>query len=169
MTQISNISTLQQSLGLRQIVSRQTAEADQLRQEVASGLKHDVYSHNAPAATRSMEVRVHRATNSAFLQSNQMLQGRLAAMSESMADIVQIGRSFLDLSLSGAIMEGNRDVYRQQARHTLGQMSTLLNATYGGEFMFSGQTTGTRGRPPCRWWMRRLPRLGWYTRAAPSR
>lgn len=141
MTRIPTISTLQQSLGLRQIIARQRAEADQLTQEVASGLKQDVYAANAPAATRSLEVRAHRAANTAYLQTNLVLQGRLDAMSDAMAGMAEIGRSFLDLSLTGAIMTDHRNVYRQQARHTLEQMVSLLNATYGGEFLFSGQTT----------------------------
>lgn len=143
MTRISTIATLQQSLGLRQIVARQTAEADGLTQEVATGLKRDVYAANAPAATRSLEVRAHRAANTAWLDTNKVLQGRLDSMSDAMAGIAETGRAFLDLSLTGAIMTDHRNVYRQQARHTLEQITSLLNATYGGDYLFSGQTTDT--------------------------
>lgn len=143
MTRISTIATLQPSLGLRQIVARQTAEADGLTQEVATGLKRDVYAANAPAATRSLEVRAHRAANTAWLDTNKVLQGRLDSMSDAMAGIAETGRAFLDLSLTGAIMTDHRNVYRQQARHTLEQITSLLNATYGGDYLFSGQTTDT--------------------------
>lgn len=143
MTRISTIATLQQSLSLRQIVARQTAEADGLTQEVATGLKRDVHADNAPAATRSLEVRAHRATNSAYLDTNNVLQGRLDSMVYALAGISEQGRAFLDLSLTGAIMTDHRNVYRQQARHTLEQITGLLNSTYGGDYLFSGQTTDT--------------------------
>lgn len=141
MTRIPTIATLQQSLGLRQIVARQTAEADGLTQEVATGLKRDVFATNAPAATRSLEVRAHRAANTAFLDTNRVLQGRLDSMADAMGAIAQAGQDFLDLSLTGAIMTDHRNVYRQQARHALEQITGLLNATYGGDHLFSGQAT----------------------------
>lgn len=143
MTRISTIATLQQSLGLRQIVARQTSEAAGLTQEVSTGLKRDVFSANAPAATRSMEVRAHRAANTAYLDTNKVLQGRLDSMSAAMGSIAEHGRAFLDLSLTGAIMTDHRNVYRQQARHTLEQVASLLNSTYGGDYLFSGQTTNS--------------------------
>ena len=143
MTRISTISTLQQSLGFRQIVARQTAESARLAQEVATGLKRDVFADNAPAATRSLEVRAHRATNTAFLDTNKVLQGRLQSTADAMAGISDLGRAFLDLSLTGAIMTDQRNVYRQQARHALEQVASLLNSTYGGDYIFSGQTTDT--------------------------
>lgn len=143
MTRISTLATLQQSLGLRQIVARQTAEADRLTQEVATGLKYDVFSANAPAATRSLEVRAHRSANEAYLSSNLVLQGRLDSTASTMAGIAELGRTFMDLSLTGAIMTDQRNVYRQQARHTLEQIASLLNTTYGGDYLFSGQATGT--------------------------
>lgn len=143
MTRISTLSTLQQSLGLRQIVARQTAEAERLTQEVATGLKRDVFAANAPAATRSLEIRAHRSANTAFLDTNLVLQGRLDSTASAMAGIADLGRGFLDLSLTGAIMTDHRNVYRQQARHTLEQVASLLNSTYGGDYLFSGQTTDT--------------------------
>ena len=143
MTRISTISTLQQSLGFRQIVARQTAEATRLAQEVATGLKRDVFASNAPAATRALEIRAHRAANTAFIDTNQVLQGRLESTADAMSEISELGRNFLDLSLTGAIMTDQRQVYRQQAIHTLGQVASLLNSTYGGDYLFSGQTTDT--------------------------
>jgi flagellar hook-associated protein 3 FlgL len=143
MTRISTISTLQQSLGLRQIVARQTAESERLAQEVASGMKHDVFASNAPAATRGMEVRSHRSANTAFLDTNMILQGRLDSTASALSGIAELGQGFMDLSLTGAIMTDQRRVYTQQARHTLEQISSLLNSTYGGDYLFSGQTTDT--------------------------
>lgn len=143
MTRISTLATLQQSLAMRQIVARQTAEADGLSQEVATGMKRDVHAANAPAATRALEVRAHRAANTAYLDTNKVLEGRLESMSDAMAGIADTGRAFLDLSLTGAIMTDHRNVYRQQARHTLETIAGLLNATYGGDYLFSGQTTDT--------------------------
>lgn len=143
MTRISTLSTLQQSLGMRQIVARQTAEAERLAQELATGMKQDVFAANAPAATRSLEVRTHRAANEAFLATNQVLQGRLDSTATTLGGIAGLGRTFMDLSLTGAIMTDQRNVYRQQARHTLEQMVSLLNTTYGGDYLFSGQTTDT--------------------------
>ena len=141
MTRISTIATLQQSMGLRQIVARQSAEAEGLTLEVATGLKRDVFSANSGSATRSLEVRSHRAANEAFLEANTVLQGRLGSMSEAMTAIADSSRTFKDLSLTGAIMTDHRNVYRQQARHTLEQITGFLNATYGGDYMFSGLTT----------------------------
>lgn len=143
MTRISTLSTLQQSLGMRQIVARQTAESERLAQEVATGFKQDVFASDAPAATRSLEIRGHRSANSAFLGTNMVLRGRLDSTASAMAEITAAGRSFLDLSLSGAVMTDQRRVYRQEARHALEQITSLLNTTYGGDFLFSGQTTDT--------------------------
>lgn len=143
MSRIPTLSSLQQSLSLRQIVARQTAEAEKLTQEVATGLKRDVFASKAAAATRSLEVRAHRAVNTTFLGTNLVLEGRLDYSSSALAGIAGVGRSFLDLSLSSAIMPGNREVYRNQARFALEQITSLLNTTYGGNYLFSGQTTGT--------------------------
>lgn len=140
---ISTIATLQQSLGMRQVLSRQTAEADRLTHEVSTGMKYDVFASNAAAATRSLDVRAHRAANMAYLETNKVLQGKLDSMSDAMGAMAGQGRTFLDLSLTGAIMTDSRNVYRQQARHALETISELLNTTYGGEYLFSGQTTDT--------------------------
>lgn len=150
---ISTLATLQQSLGLRQVVARQTAEADRLTHEVATGMKQDVFATDAPAATRALEVRAHRAANTAYLDTNKVLQGRLDSMSDALGAISEQGRAFLDLSLTGAIMTDHRNVYRQQAQHALETIAGFLNATYGGEYLFSGQTTDTpalqvAGSPP---------------------
>lgn len=153
MTRISTLATLQQSLGMRQVIARQTAESDRLTQEVATGMKRDVFVGNAPAATRALEVRAHRAANAAFLSTNQVLEGRLDSMASAMGSIAEQGRTFLDLSLTGAIMTDHRSVYRQQARHALDTIASLLNSTYAGEYLFSGQTTDrpaveVSGTPP---------------------
>ena len=85
----------------------------------------------------------HRAANTAYLDTNKVLQGKLDSMSDAMGAIADQGRTFLDLSLTGAIMTDHRNVYRQQARHALETITGLLNSTYGGEYLFSGQTTDT--------------------------
>ena len=72
-----------------QIVARQTAEADGLTQEVATGLKRDVFAANGPAATRSLEVRAHRSANTAYLDTNRVLQGRLESMAAAAKDSLE--------------------------------------------------------------------------------
>ncbi len=141
MNRISTISTLQQSLGLRQISSRLTAESERLSQEAATGMKRDVFAENAPGAIRSLEIRSHRSANSAFLDANRTLQGRLDSTASALTGIAELGQGFLNLSLTGAIMTDGRQVYTEQARHALEQITDRLNATYAGEYLFSGQTT----------------------------
>ena len=141
MTTLIKIATLQQSTGLRQIVAQQTAESAKLTQEVATGMKKDVFSDSPTAGTRSLSLRSHMAANGAYMEANEVLQGRLQTMSNALAAISEQARSFEALTLSDAMRGNSREIYRLQAEHTLEQIVNFTNTTHGGNHVFSGLGT----------------------------
>ncbi|WP_292291552.1 flagellin [Marivita sp.] len=141
MSTLIKIATLQQSMGLRQIVARQAAEAEKLTQEVATGMKKDVFSGSAVAGTRSLSLRSHQAANGAYMEANEVLQGRLQSMADALTAISEQARSFQSLTLSDAMRGSSREIYRLQAEHTLGQIVNFTNTTHGGDHVFSGLGT----------------------------
>lgn len=138
---ISSISTSQQSLNMRIIISRQNEELSKLTQETASGIKQDVFAENAGAATKSLQMRSFMASTSAYKSSNELLEGKLDTTYEALSNLTGEARNFLNLSLAGGITSMNRDEYSQEAKDTLARMVTALNTTYSGEFLFSGLST----------------------------
>nr|WP_325250184.1 flagellin [Amylibacter sp.] len=138
---ISSISTSQQSLNMRIIISRQNEELSKLTQETASGIKQDVFAENAGAATKSLQMRSFMASTSAYKASNELLEGKLDSTYEALSNLTGEARNFLNLSLAGGITSMNRDEYSQEAKDTLARMVTALNTTYSGEFLFSGLST----------------------------
>lgn len=141
MTTLIKIATLQQSTGLRQIVAQQTAMSAKLTQEVATGMKKDVFSDNPTAGTRSLSLRSSQAANGAYIEANEVLQGRLQTMSDALAAIAEQARGFEALTLSDAMRGNSREIYRLQAEHTLDQIVNFANTTHGGHHLFSGLGT----------------------------
>ena len=143
MPTISTISTSQQSLDMRLVIARNNAEKAKLAQEAASGVKQDVYADNPGAATKAMQIRTRMSATESYKTSNELLAGKLENMSDSLSEISRAAREYQDMSLAGGLTSQNRDEYRQQAEITLQGMVSMLNTTYGGEFLFSGLATDT--------------------------
>ncbi len=143
MPTISTISTAQQSLDMRLVIARNNAEQAKLAQEAASGVKQDVYADNPGAATKTLQIRTRMSATESYKTSNELLAGKLENMYDSLSQITETAREFQDISLAGGLTSQNRDEYRQQAEITLQGIVSMLNTTYGGEFLFSGLATDT--------------------------
>lgn len=138
---ISTISTNQQSLNMRTIISQQNQELSKLTKEAATGIKQDVFAENPGAATKSMQMRSFMASTNSYKASNELLEGKLDTTYEALSNITSEARTFQDFSLAGEITSMNRSVYRQQAVDTVARMVSALNTTYSGEYLFSGLAT----------------------------
>jgi len=88
-----------------------------------------------------LSLRSHQAANGAYMEANEVLQGRLQSMADALTAISEQARSFQSLTLSDAMRGSSREIYRLQAEHTLGQIVNFTNTTHGGDHVFSGLGT----------------------------
>lgn len=141
MPTISTIATSQQSLNMRQVIARQSTEQNTLAQEAASGLKQDIYSESPGQGAQALSIRANMAATQAYLDSNNLLEGKLEIMSEALGQISTIAGDFQNLTLTDSMPSQSPAAYQVQAQNTLEGIVDALNLSHNGAYLFSGLAT----------------------------
>ena len=141
---ISTIATAQQSLNMRSAIAEQNSEVAKLSEEVASGVKSDVYAEGLGAATTTLEMRSRYDSTEAYKTTNELLEGKLSIMSDVLGQVTEDAQNILNLSLTESLSTQNADAFQQEASNAMSRIVSALNTTYGGDFLFSGLSTDVR-------------------------
>lgn len=143
MTNISPMSTFQRSNELRSRVSEQSKDLDKATEEVSTGLKQDVFTESRGASGESLEIRALTKANEAFLDANNLLGGRMSAMSDTLSAINGYADEVKNMLMSGDVAAAGRDALQATAQRALEKIVNSLNTTYAGQYLFSGRATDT--------------------------
>lgn len=138
---IRNLSTLQQTNNLRDLISTQKRGVDQASMELATGLKQDVFTGRGAAPSQSMEFRSRMSATEAYRVANATLATKLEVTANTVNDVREMSQEFLGLLISGDLSGTNRETLQDTARQALESIVNKLNTTYNGEYLFSGTST----------------------------
>ena len=141
MSGINTIASFQKSYELRRLVAEQSANMNKASMELSTGLKQDVYGEGIGASGDALFFRASQKANEAYMQSNGVLSGRLATMSDAVGNIRETALDFTNFLIAGNLSDTNRDVVQTQAQAALTNIVNRLNSTYAGSYLFSGEAT----------------------------
>lgn len=138
------LSTLQASLSMRRNIAKTTAEMQQASQEVSTGLRADVYADLGQASAIPLGLRAHMARMQGFSDSNTLLANKMGVMSTALTTVHDNAQSVLSQAVANLTQPGaDAKTLQQSAKAALEQITTALNANFGGEYLFSGTTSNT--------------------------
>jgi flagellar hook-associated protein 3 FlgL len=112
-------------------------------QEVATGLKSDVYRSLGFQSSEVLTLRMQMDRNDDYIMSNEMLANKMDYTSATLGSIRNITQDFLDLATPNANSPTQSAASLQQlAASTLEQVTGLLNTTYQNTALFAGVDSG---------------------------
>ncbi|WP_102223655.1 flagellin N-terminal helical domain-containing protein [Acidimangrovimonas sediminis] len=136
---LAPLSTLSASLLGRANVARTSAALQQAQEEVSTGLKADVYADLGQTAAIPLALRAQMARTEGFVTSNALLGNRMDVMATSLTTVHDSAQSVLAQAVANLTQPGADSATLQQAAQAaLDQVTTALNATYAGSYLFSG-------------------------------
>lgn len=138
MKAIATQSTMQKSLNMRMTIANQDAQLAKAQNEVATGLRQDVYADTGFRAAQSLDLRNRMDRTEQYKTSNNLLNGKLDIVSKQIASIRNAGTEFMTLLVSIGSSSQGLDTLASQAKSTLNAVNSMINTTYAGEYLFSG-------------------------------
>ena len=135
---IDNISTYALNTSLRLQTSRMQQQLVDAQKEVVSGKKADMgYSLGAFSSSLvTVETQINFIEQTRV--TNSFVDNRLSTMQLSMSSMVDSANEFI--SVAATELSGNLggELLQSSGRSTLGKITSSLNVSLGGEFLFSG-------------------------------
>lgn len=133
----------QQQFALDQIKKLQTRMADQ-NISITSGVTSQRYSGVAEESKRLVNLEATHTQLSRFVQNNTIVDQRLQTMETNVSQLGEIA-SEIRTQLVSALNSGNAPVSGIDvlAQNLLDQVSSILNVSFDGRFLFSGSMTNT--------------------------
>lgn len=140
------LSTLQASLSMRNNIAKTTTELQKASQEVSTGLRANVYADLGQASAIPLGLRAQMDRTQGFSDSNALLANKMDVMSTALGTVHDTAQSVLSQAVANLTQPGATAATLQQAaKAAIEQITTSLNANFGGEYLFSGTTSD---KPP---------------------
>jgi flagellar hook-associated protein 3 FlgL len=139
-TGISSYGALDQILASTSALRSQYAT---LQEQTTTGLVSQNYAGLGSASSQAMDLTAAINQGKAYAQSITQAQGKASAMQNVLS---QIGSIVSNMSSSAGTISGSTPgssvtAMAQQATQDLSQIASLLNTTFGGDYIFSGTDT----------------------------
>lgn len=133
----------QQQFSLDQIKKLQARMAEK-NIEITSGVKSQRYSGISEDSKRLVNLEATHLSLTRFVENNTIVDQRLQAMETNTSQLGEIASS-IRTELVSALNAGNAPVSGIDvlAQNLLDQVSSILNVSYDGRFLFSGSMTNT--------------------------
>jgi len=133
----------QQQFTLEQIKKLQSRIADQ-NIAITSGVNAQRYSGVSEDSKRLVNLEATHVSLSRFVENNTIVDQRLQTMETNVSQLSEIA-SEIRTELVSALNSGNAPVSGIDvlAQNLLDQVSSILNVTFDGRFLFSGSMTNT--------------------------
>jgi flagellar hook-associated protein 3 FlgL len=133
----------QQQFALDQIKKLQSRIAEK-NIAITSGVNSQRYSGVAEASKRLVNLEATHVQLSRFVENNTIIDQRLQTMETNVSQLGEIA-SDIRTNLVSALNAGNAPVSGIDvlAQNLLDQVSSILNVTFDGRFLFSGSMTNT--------------------------
>ncbi|HYH20736.1 MAG TPA: flagellin [Azospirillum sp.] len=144
----NTVSTLGLSRRLQNALGELQMDMLRRNDEVASGKHHDVAEALGTRTGRAISLRNLYDQTDEYLKSCTLLQGRLSTMDSAMTNILSAGQDALAYAAIGLGQPSPTSTSLQvRARGVLEQVVSMLNASSGNGYLFSGVEVKT---PPMR-------------------
>ena len=118
-----------------------------LEQELATGKQINEPSDNPAGASQAMTIRALLVNINQYQTDNSDAQSYLQysdSQLNSVETLVQQARTIAVAAANGGTETADQQTaYSQQIQSIIGQLTTLANSEYNGQYIFSGQQTGT--------------------------
>jgi flagellar hook-associated protein 3 FlgL len=136
------IGTLAQQSLMLQTILQLRSQANDLQQQVSTGLKSPDYSGLGAAASQVANLQAAVAHRQAYLDTITTVQQRIQEQGTALATIESIARQFSELLPSGAFNATPSDI-QTQAKALLQELNDFINTSDGSRYLFSGSLTNT--------------------------
>ncbi|MBN9070476.1 MAG: flagellar hook-associated family protein [Rhizobiales bacterium] len=140
----TSVSTATLSQSLRYQLTRMQAELVKANSEVASGRVADVGLSLGARTTQSISLNRDMARLDGIVDQNSLASTRLTTTQDALSQLIgraQSLRSTLSAGLSG---NAASSISMADAKTTLSTMTSMLNTTVNGEYIFAGINTDVR-------------------------
>jgi flagellar hook-associated protein 3 FlgL len=114
-----------------------------LQQQTTSGLVSQSYAGLAAVSSQVLDLTAASSQNTAYTQSIANAQGKASVMQNALSQLSSMVSTMASsaLGLSGSSDSSAVTSMAQQASQALAQMVSVLNTTYGGDYVFAGADT----------------------------
>ena len=154
----TGLSSLQTFTLARQRAGQLTEAMSIASEEASTGLLANPVRALGTRLADSLILRTQLERNESFITSNTLLDGRLELTEIAINSTRSVVSEFVGTVLPGSAVNGEQArVYQTYALSTLDQVVNSLNVQQGGNFLFSGTTSGT---PPLQQWSEVNPNSG---------
>ncbi|PKP76167.1 MAG: hypothetical protein CVT81_16250 [Alphaproteobacteria bacterium HGW-Alphaproteobacteria-3] len=140
------VSTLSQSLALRQSINDMRAQFDDLQRQLSTGLKTDSYAKLGTDRNSVLSLTHQLGQISAYTNTISKTQMRIEVMSTTLTRVNDIvSETKTSLATSGfELVNGTQTSAQVQAAMTFDEMVNLLNLQVEDRYLFGGKDTQTR-------------------------
>jgi len=122
-------------------------QEDQALQQISSGQKLNSLSDDPAAVSSLVNLRMQSSSDTQYLQNISSLTSSLNVADSSLSSVVEALTSAQNIGVEGAngtLNSANRQALAQQIQGLQQQILGLANASYNGEYLFSGTATAAQ-------------------------
>lgn len=135
----SQLSTLQQNISNRQNVKDASLRLHRAGQELATGLRYDVYKDLGPTSAVTLSLRSKVDQIEALKNSNGVLSNKISVMLKASDNVRQALENVFSLvTVNQSKNSSGIETLQLQASETLQSVTVMLNQNYGGVHLFAG-------------------------------
>lgn len=159
MTTIMNSGSNLHVTGMRQrLMTDLNAKLEVAGQEVATGMRADVFAHLRSRANETLSLRGDLARSEFFVSQNTLLEQRLGAMSDTLVTMRRTTQGLMDLVVpNGTSPSGTASEIQVNAEAVMNAFITQANLSFNNSSLFSGVASNT---PPLQGWDKVNPATG---------
>jgi flagellar hook-associated protein 3 FlgL len=139
MTRVGTLAENNQILGYLQ---QNKNLADQLDQQIATGLKSQDYSGIAPQAAQLVSLQDQQSRQQGYIDTINTVSTKLDVMSLSIGSIENLATQFVG-NMPADAYNTKGETIQEQAKNVLQQVAGYLNSQDGSNYVFSGNKTST--------------------------
>lgn len=140
----SFVSSSAVSQALRYQMLRMQAELVQKQQEASSGKVADAGIALGARVGRTVSLERDIQHLKGIIDSNSLASNRLSATQEALTGVTEVAQKFLSTLMASASGVENTAVMQSEARSALDSLTSLLNTSLNGEYLFAGIDTDAR-------------------------
>ncbi len=139
---MSRVGTLAENSQILSYLQSNKNLADQLDQEIATGLKAQYFSGIAPQAAQLVSLQDQQSRQESYVDTINTVSTRLNVMGLSVNGIINLATQFVG-NMPADAYNTQGETIQQQAQMVLQQVAGYLNTQDGSDYVFSGNKTST--------------------------
>src|SRR5882757_3827308 len=139
---MTRVGTLAENNQILQYLQQNKNTAEQLNQQIATGLKSQDFSGIAPQAAQLVSLQDQQSRQQGYIDTINTVSTRLDVMGLSIGSIEKLATQFVG-NLPADAYNTQGETIQEQAKNVLQQVAGYLNTQEGSNYVFSGNKTST--------------------------